>query len=110
MPGKFELKKAKNGQFMFNLKSGNGEIILSSELYTAKTSALRGIESVQKNAPDKQRFDRRKNRSGKDYFVLKAGNGKVIGKSEFYSGSSAMENGIKSVKSNGPKAKLVDLT
>lgn len=110
MPGKFELKKAKNGQYMFNLKSGNGEIILSSELYTAKTSAVRGIESVQKNASDLGRFDRRKNRGGKEYFVLKAGNGKVIGKSEFYSGTSARDNGIKSVKTNGPKAKIVDLT
>ena len=110
MPGKFELKKAKNGQYMFNLKSGNGEIILSSELYTAKPSALRGIASVQKNATDTQRFDRRRSRGGREYFVLKAGNGKIIGKSETYSGGSAVENGIKSVKKNGPKAKLVDLT
>jgi len=33
MAGKFELKNAKNGQFMFNLKAGNGEIILISEMY-----------------------------------------------------------------------------
>lgn len=47
MPGKFELKSAANGQFMFNLKAANGEIILTSELYAAKASALNGIESVK---------------------------------------------------------------
>jgi uncharacterized protein YegP (UPF0339 family) len=28
MPGKFELKKSNGGNFMFNLKAGNGQIIL----------------------------------------------------------------------------------
>ncbi len=51
MPGKFELKKAKDGQFHFNLLATNGQVILSSEMYKAKDSALNGIESVQKNAP-----------------------------------------------------------
>ncbi len=31
MAGKFEVETAKNGQFFFRLKAGNGEIILSSE-------------------------------------------------------------------------------
>lgn len=48
---KFELKKAKNGQFHFNLKAGNGQIIATSEMYTSKAAALNGIESIKKNAP-----------------------------------------------------------
>ena len=50
MASHFELKNAANGQFMFNLKAGNGEIILTSETYKSKESALNGIESVRKNA------------------------------------------------------------
>jgi uncharacterized protein YegP (UPF0339 family) len=46
----FEIKEAKNGQFLFNLKAGNGEIIATSELYTTKAAAKNGIESVKKNA------------------------------------------------------------
>ena len=38
MAGKFEVKKAKNGQFMFNLKAGNGEIILIDEVMTPDSS------------------------------------------------------------------------
>ncbi len=50
MASKFHLKTASNGQFHFNLHAGNGEIILSSEQYKAKQSALDGIESVRKNS------------------------------------------------------------
>lgn len=52
MAGKFEIHKAKDGQFYFVLKAGNGEIIARSELYKAKASAQNGIESVKKNASD----------------------------------------------------------
>ena len=39
MAAKFELYKDKKGEFRFRLKSGNGENILASEGYKAKTSA-----------------------------------------------------------------------
>lgn len=47
---KFVVKKAKNGQFMFNLVAANGQIVATSEQYTAKASALKTIESIQKSA------------------------------------------------------------
>lgn len=52
MAGKFELKKTSNGQFRFNLKASNGQIIATSESYKTKAAALNGIESVKKNAPE----------------------------------------------------------
>jgi uncharacterized protein YegP (UPF0339 family) len=55
--GKFELKKTANGQFHFNLKAGNGEIIATSEMYESKASAVNGIESVRKNAADAEVVD-----------------------------------------------------
>ncbi|GGP23655.1 YegP family protein [Silvimonas iriomotensis] len=108
MSGKFHLKTAKDGQFMFNLHAANGQIILTSELYTAKASALNGIESVRKNAPDDVHYERKESKDGHPYFVLKAANHQVIGKSEMYNSKAAMENGIESVKKNGPDAKLVE--
>lgn len=47
---KFEIKLDKAGEFRFNLKAGNGEIILSSEGYKQKSGCMNGIESVKKNA------------------------------------------------------------
>ncbi len=48
---KFERKTAKNGQFHFNLKAGNGQIIGSSEMYTSEAGMENGIKSVKTNAP-----------------------------------------------------------
>lgn len=49
---KFEIYKDKAGEFRFNLKARNGEIIAVSEGYKAKASCLNGVESVRRNAPD----------------------------------------------------------
>lgn len=108
MAGKFELKTSSNGKYYFNLKAGNGQIILSSEMYESKAAAENGIESVKKNAADDGRYDRKTSASGKPYFNLKAGNGQNIGKSEMYESTASMENGIESVKKNGPDAATVE--
>lgn len=108
MPGTFELKKSSDDQFMFNLKAGNGEVILTSERYKAKASAENGIRSVQENAPKDERYDRLESSSGKPYFNLKAGNGEIIGTSQMYSSESSRDGGIDSVKSNAPDATIDD--
>ena len=110
MAAKFELKKAKNGQFMFNLKAGNGQVILTSELYKQKSSAENGIESVRKNSAREGAFEAKANAKGEPYFILKATNGQEVGRSEYYSGNSAMENGIASVKTNAPDARVDDIS
>jgi uncharacterized protein YegP (UPF0339 family) len=51
MPAKFTVYKDKAGQFRFNLKASNGEIIAVGESYPDKKSVLKGIASVAKNAP-----------------------------------------------------------
>jgi len=111
MAGKFELKAASGGsKFMFNLKAGNGEVILTSEMYNSEDAALNGIESVRKNAADDARFERKQSKNGEPYFVLTATNGQTVGKSEMYKSPSSMENGIQSVVKNAPGAPLNDLT
>lgn len=110
MAGKFDLKVSPSGKHMFNLKAGNGQIILTSELYESKAAAVNGIESVKKNASDDGRYERKTATNGSPYFVLKAANGQIIGKSEMYSGTAAMENGIASVKTNAPTAQVEDNT
>lgn len=108
--GKFVISKRKNGEFQFNLKASNGQVILASEGYTTKAACKNGIESVMKNSTDDKRFDRKKSKNGKSYFNLKAGNGQIIGTSEMYETEKAMENGIASVGKNAPDAKVEDET
>ncbi|RKS56041.1 hypothetical protein BC962_1018 [Gillisia mitskevichiae] len=105
--GKFEIKKDKAGEFRFNLKASNGQIILSSEGYKAKPSCMNGIESVKKNSQKDSNFER-KDANGKYRFNLKSTNSQVIGTSESYTSSAAMENGIASVMKNAPEADVVD--
>lgn len=110
MAGWYVLDKHKNGQFGFVLKAGNGETILTSEQYTTKTSAETGIASVQTNSPKDERYDKKTATNGSPYFNLKASNGQVIGTSEMYSSTSARDNGIQSVKTNGPTTIIKDNT
>lgn len=105
--GKFEIKKDKAGEYRFNLKASNGQIILSSEGYKVKTSCMNGIESVRKNSTSDERFERKKSTSG-HRFNLKSTNGQVVGTSETYATSAAMENGIASVVKNAPDATIDD--
>ena len=108
MASAFHLKKASNDQFHFNLTAGNGEIILSSEQYKARQSALDGIESVRKNAQREGAFEIKMAANGKYHFVLKATNGQVVGQSQMYAAESGAKNGVESVKKNAPTAVLKD--
>ena len=109
MPGYFELKKSKE-QYMFNLKAANNEIILTSELYKTKESALGGIESVKKNSASDANFERKTAKDGSHYFSLKSkDNAQTLGRSEMYKTAASMENGIKSVIANGPGAKVKEV-
>jgi hypothetical protein len=105
MSGYYEIKT--NGTtFSFVLKAGNHEVILSSQSYTTRTSAMNGIASVQTHCAAAGNFDRREASNGSPYFVLKASNGQIIGNSEMYSSAGAMENGITSVQKNGPSTEI----
>ena len=100
MNGYYELKKTASGKPMFNLKAGNHEVILTSEVYESKESALKGIASVRNNGVNPTAFEKKVSVKGEPYFVLKATNGQMIGKSEMYSSEAARDNGIASVMRN----------
>lgn len=108
MPGRFEIKTAKNGKFSFNLKASNGQVILSSETYETRKAAEAGVASVKKNSGNDARFERKIAKDGSAYFTLKASNGEVIGKSEMYKTKASMEAGIKSVRNNAEWAEIKD--
>ena len=108
MAAQFEIKKAKNGQFYFNLKAANGETVLTSEQYTSKAGCKNGIASVQKNAGSDDRYEHKTAKNGKHYFVLKAGNHQVIGNSEMYETLPASNKGVAGVKKAAGIAKVTD--
>ena len=108
--GKFEIYQSeKNQEYYFRLKAGNGEIILSSQGYSSKSSAENGVESVKKNGGDESNYEIKEAKDGRFHFNLKAGNGQVIGSSQLYKSESGMKNGIASVGKNAADAKVEDL-
>jgi len=85
-------------QFWFNLKSANHEIVLASEGYVTSAGRDNGIESVRNNSQLDSRYERLISSDNKYYFVLKAANGEIIGKSETYNTSASRDAGIETVK------------
>ena len=106
--GKFVITVRKNGEFQFNLKASNGQVILSSEGYTTKTACLNGVESVRKNSQDPAKFEVKVAKNGKPFFNLKASNGQVIGASQMYASEVTLKKGIASVAANAPEAPVVE--
>lgn len=107
---KFEIKTAKNGEFMFNLTAKNGQVIFTSQQYTTKAACKNGIESVKNNSKEDGHFARKEAKNGEAYFDLMAANHQVIGKSQMYSSKAAMEKGIDSVMENAGVAEIEDMT
>lgn len=108
MAGKFRVFKGKNGEQYFNLLASNGQVILSSEGYKSMASCKNGIQSVIDNASKENRFESRVAKDGRSYFVMKAGNGQEIGRSQMYKSNSGCSNGIASVGRSAPGAAIVE--
>lgn len=108
----FEIYQSeKTSKYHIRLKAKNSQIILSGQAYSQKQGAQNGIESIIKNTADGDgQFERLTAKDGSPYFVLKAKNGEVIGQSEMYSSTSAMNNGIASVIKNAQEGQIKDLT
>ncbi|MGC7560444.1 YegP family protein [Pasteurella sp. PK-2025] len=108
--GWYELKLAKDGQFMFNLVAANSQVILTSELYRSRSAAENGIASVQKNGGDSANFEVKVAKNDKPYFILKAKNHQEIGRSQYYASLPSAQKGMESVIKNSATTVIKDLT
>ena len=102
----FEIYKDKSGKFRFRLKAKNGEIVCASQGYTTKSACTKGAKSLILNSKKKKSFKIEKNRAGKFFFNVVAGNNKVIATSQGYKSVSSLNKGIESVQKNATKKNL----
>lgn len=120
--GKFVIKPAKSGGYVFNLKAGNGEVIANSEVYNSLDACKNGVESVKNNAPvaaledqtaegfateKNPKFEMYTDKAGEFRFRLKAKNGQIIATGEGYKAKAGCRNGIESIRKNAPDADVV---
>jgi uncharacterized protein YegP (UPF0339 family) len=110
MAATFVLRKSSDGQYYFNLRAGNHRIILTSERYTTKQAAQKGIDSVRRNASNDQYFQRKVSKRKNPYFVLTAAQGEPLGSSEEYSSATAARKGIAAVQRVAPKAEVIEFS
>jgi hypothetical protein len=94
----FTLKRSSNSQHYFNLTGANAEVVFTSEMYTSRPGAENGIRAVRDNAQNDTRYDRLPSADNQFYFVLRAANGEVIGRSETYTTRAARDAGIEAMK------------
>jgi len=85
---RFEIFTGEDKKFYFHLRAGNGEIILVSQAYTAKSSAMTGIKSVQTNGTDASRWVTVEAVNGEYGIHLTAANNEIIAQGELYSTKS----------------------
>lgn len=110
--GKFDLKKSKDGRFVFNLLAANRVIVATSQVYSSSSAAMNGIHSVIANAEKAPVEDQTlKNYTplgypkweiyldkGNQYrFRLNASNGSCICHSQGYTTKASCKNGIESI-------------
>lgn len=120
--GKFVIRTVNTG-FKFDLKATNGQVILTSEVYTTKAACQNGVQSIMKNAPaanvedqtvegfetmSHPKFEMYQDKAGEYRFRLKARNGEIIGVSEGYTTKANCVNGVESVKKNAADAEIVE--
>jgi len=100
--GKLSFWQASDSQWHFNLKSGNGAVLLTSEAYTTRTGAINGALSVLDNGVDPAQYAANKTATGYTLH-LTAANGEGIAFSEVYKTKSnatrAIGSSVKAVNS-----------
>lgn len=104
------IKSDASQPYHFVLMNSDDQILITSENYTTKASALNGIESVKENAHNHQNFGLLTAQDGRLYFVLKAKNGEIIGTSQMYTSEEAREAELQAVIKCAKHADIEDTT
>jgi uncharacterized protein YegP (UPF0339 family) len=107
----FEIFRGLHDFMYFRLRGADGNILLNSESYASKRAVVRGIESVQENAPDPTCYDVRQAANGSFYFAILAANGHVIAHgSDLYETEEACGEAMLAVQHAVSIATVTDLT
>lgn len=106
---KYVIRSTNNNQFRWTFHANNGEIIMTSETFTAKQACKNGIASSKVCVNDKN-FEKLTSISNQPYFNQIANNGEILATSEMYSSTYNRDNAIQVVKQQAPGAGVIDNT
>lgn len=104
MAGKYVIHPTGAAGFRWELETEAGEKILSSQPYSSKTGAEKGIHTCRTNSGAEARYERHTSKDSQAYFVLTNGNGETIGTSRMYDTAAERNEGITTCKLTGLSA------
>ncbi len=105
--GKFQLIKEDAKSFFIKLVASNGQVLLVSQKYATKQSALNGLEAMQ-NAIISQNFTIHRDKQNRYQYKLYTANKQLIASGETYPVKQNCLSSIQSVLRFGQQAKLVE--
>ncbi len=106
---KFEMFKGNDNQHYFRLKSEDGKVLLSSEAYSQKDNATKGIESVKRNIAIAERLEKKQSEVGKHFFNVKSTNGQVVGTSAQFDTPELRDQWIEKLRKATPQAQVIEV-
>ena len=89
MPGRLELREVAEGQIRFELTAGQRQFILTGELCRSTAIACARIDALRVHARDNKRYERCESPQRDLYFLLRSGDGQLIGTNPIYASRAA---------------------
>lgn len=107
-----------SGEWYFNVVAGNNKVISTSEVYSSKSAAEKGMGAVQRSLASTPKMDNWADQCGFElfegadeqfYFRLRAANGKKLLKSEGYTVEASAKKGLNNVVVESQKDESYEL-
>ena len=105
--GKFVIEKF-DGEYSWDLKASNGQILCQAEGYTSKNGCMYSIETFKKNIVEGQ-FKCIKDKNGHYCYKLYTANNRVCAVGESYTSKQSAESAANSVVSYYKNAKIEEI-
>lgn len=100
MTGYFQLIEGDDGAFMFTLRAGNHETVLTSRVFWTRQAAMEGVETLRRQAQRPDAYLRHTDADGRQWFEVLDEKQRSLGRSEPYASRSGLSAGMASVKRN----------
>lgn len=121
MAGKYVIRKT-NAGFKFDLKSGNGEVVATSLVYSSIAACISGADMLRSISAaeiedqtvegyavkENPKYEVYIDKSGEFRYRLKDKNGDILAIGEGYKSKANCKNGITSIKKNAPDAEVIE--
>jgi hypothetical protein len=100
MTGYFQLIEGDDGAFMFTLRAGNHETVLTSRVFWSRQAAMDGVAMLRRQSQRPECFVRHTDPDGRQWFEVLDEAQHTLGRSEPYASRSGLAAGMASVKRN----------